>query len=488
MSLTGSKHNKIICPIAHHAQSNHARRPALLWGRRRLSWVQFDHCVSTTVTQLKEYGLQAQHRLLIVSDNKAELIVLLCACWRLGCIPVLINPRWPDTQIQSAISSVKPDMLIHQDFKKIISFKKKINKTFSLIDCISFDVTEAGFQSSMKERMIDVHQWATIMATSGSTGEPKWVVHSYQNHYLNAAASNQRIIFQHQDRWLLSLGCYHVAGIAIIFRALISGGAIVVGDLNLETILARQISHLSLVPTQLQYFLNANAAEILFKNIKCVLLGGAPIPYHLKKLAVENKWPIFMTYGMTETSSQIATSSLKAVEQGVEPLPIFDIKIFNQEIGVRGQAVCLGYLKQNNLESIDREDGYFYTGDLGEYEEGKLIITGRKDNMFVSGGENIYPEEIENIIHKINGVNAAIVFGIQDDTFGQIAIAVVDAPNNMFAKIKESCCQQLPNYKIPKEWFLWPDGVERHVKGARKELLELFKSRRELFNSLNMIQ
>jgi len=283
---------------------------------------------------------------------------------------------------------------------------------------------------------------ATMLFTSGTSGTPKIACHTIGNHLYNARGSP--IPLTPDDCWLLSLPLFHVGGIAILFRCYLAHARIAISSGN--------ITHLSLVPTQLQRLLKEP-----LPNIKYILLGGAPLP------SIETPWNVVPTYGMTEMSSQIVTDG--------RVHPYAELKLApDGEILVKGKTLFQGYYDKSHGITLPLDaEGWFATKDLGKWAiNGKLEITGRKDNLFISGGENIQPEEIEAELRKIDGVTEAIVVAIPDPEFGARPVAFLNQLSSL-----EILKSRLPKYKIPIRVFLLPK--EGGFKRDRKALAVLAK-------------
>jgi O-succinylbenzoic acid--CoA ligase len=265
---------------------------------------------------------------------------------------------------------------------------------------------------------------ATQLYTSGSTAAPKIACHTLANHIYSALGSNTLTPLEKDDRWLLSLPLFHVGGIAILFRCYLSGATAVISSKPTG------ITHLSLVPTQLLRMGDVS-------SFKCILLGGAPLPQNLPSNCKT-------TYGMTEMSSQIVTDH--------QILPHTEMKIADDgEILVRGKTLFHGYLD----EEFDRT-AWFPTRDLGRWtHDGKFEVLGRKDNMFISGGENIQPEEIEAILKAVPGVEEAVVVPLTDPTFGARP-ALLMRPLLPLETIHALLKPHLPKFKWPIKAELLP--------------------------------
>lgn len=256
--------------------------------------------------------------------------------------------------------------------------------------------------------------------TSGSSGKPKIAVIPYESLIENAKDAFVALDLRPNDQWKLTLPLYHVGGISILLRAILARACIVLDD-------SPMITHLSFVPTHLYRF------SPVYRNLRCLLLGGAPI----SKIPVG--LPIHTTYGLTEMSSIVTLDG--------KVLPGREVKIASDgEILVKGPMLFKGYWKE------PPHRGWFKTGDLGHFENDRLIVTGRKDWMFISGGENIQPEEVEAALLEDPEVYEAAVFGVDDPEFGKRPIAVVRADSKYsFKKMLLSLKTRLTSFKIPTQ-------------------------------------
>lgn len=287
----------------------------------------------------------------------------------------------------------------------------------------------------------DLTRAAAHLFTSGSTGNPKIAQLTLGNLVYSAEGSNQILPLKQDDVWGLTLPLFHVGGLGILLRSYLAKSAVTLNT-NLAT-------RLSLVPTQL-YRLLKEPLPLL----KTVLLGGAPLP------DLNTPWHVVPTYGMTEMSSQIVTDH--------KVHPHAELRIENdQEIWVKGKVLFQGYLGHPPVE------GWFPTGDLGRWERGKFQILGRKDNMFISGGENIQPEEVEEVIRRVCGLGEAIVVPLQCPEFGQRPGVFLNDPS-LFSTLQEQLKDHLPKYKIPIKAFQLP--TQNGLKPNRKALASIAAS------------
>jgi o-succinylbenzoate---CoA ligase len=293
---------------------------------------------------------------------------------------------------------------------------------------------------------------ATFILTSGSSGKPKIACHTLKNHVLNAQGSNLKIPLDSQSCWGLSIPLYHVGGIGILFRCYLAKASILLSKTFAHA------THLSLVPTQLYRIIKENTH---LPHLQTLLLGGAPIP------PIQTRWNILPTYGMTEMCSQIVTNH--TLNPHAEMTFSHD-----KEIWVRGATLFQGYLQEDG--SIARPlncSDWFETKDLGEWKEGRFQIIGRKDNLFISGGENIQPEEIEAAIFIHCRHEEALVVPLKDEEFGHRPGVYLQDPS-LLPLIQAQLLEVLPKFKIPIRAFPFPPTAG--LKPNRKYLQQLAES------------
>lgn len=489
----------IIDPHSHLAGD-----PFIISAGLTLSYEQFFGLVDLALPSLKKRYCSGD-RIAILSANCPEFLILLFAMWRLKIVPVLLNTRWPASYISENLQKI--------DCRKIICASDFFSLNLKGIKKERLEnIVGVYYRSVLLDLSDPIHfhpkQDGTIIFTSGSSGKPKAVLHTLRNHYYNALGSNQNIHLQPGDRWLLSLPLYHVGGLSIIFRTLLAKAAVVIPDqeASLEkSIIDQKITHLSLVTTQLYRLLQKQGVIPYLKKMKAILLGGGPIPFSYLKKCAKIKLPVYVSYGSTEMASQITTTSksdgLKQWKTSGKLLPYRELKLNGDgEILVRGKTLCKGYLSSGRLKKITDKTGWFHSGDLGKLsKDGYLTVTGRKDNLFISGGENIQPEEIENYIRNIDGVEEVVVVPIPDPEFGQRPAAIIKWQKNKkegrrvkgkglkvkgkwtednrkhkikstkyeWREVREYLRKVLPGYKVPDYFLSWPKERSEGLKISR---------------------
>lgn len=446
----------------------------IIWGTRQIRNQQLSLYLTCAAKQLKGMGIKASDRIAICDENSVEYVILLLALWQIGAIAVPISPRWPDKTVDSYVIQMNARHLFRcADIKRIVYFDAR-------------QQLEAGEYKEM-----DLEQEVTIIATSGTSGEAKAVMHTWGNHFYSAIGSNEIIPLTSSDRWLLSLPLYHVSGVAIMVRCLLSGaGLVIASDTDLtaanmtKAIGSGKVTHVSLVSTQLQRLLIDEKNLPLLRSLKCILLGGSAIPRGLIEQSVKSGLNIYLSYGLTEMSSQVATGKVTQISQAcVRVLPYRQLKISSEgEILVRGEVLFKGYVTGSRLPLPIREKDYWFpTGDMGQLNKmGCLTVTGRCDNMFISGGENIHPEEIEKELLSIKGITQAIVVPKEDKEFGQRPVAFIKCTGKPLAEEYLIRCLQavLPRFKVPVAFFPWPQSLmSQGIKISRQDLLNALPRR-----------
>ena len=272
---------------------------------------------------------------------------------------------------------------------------------------------------------------ALVIATSGSTGTPKGVVHTHSTIDAYLAMTSQRLAIDSSAHWLLCLPVSHVAGFSIVARSIKIGNPITIQS-KFEAALVEQAAkngatHASLVPTA---FKRINPS--LFS---CILLGGSAAPPDLP----EN---VIATYGMTETLGGIAYNGI--------PLDLVEIQVDAQQIMVRSPSLCRRYI--DSPITVDSQ-GWYHTGDSGSYENGMISVFGRTDDMIITGGENVWPKVVEDVISQMQSITQVVVRGLPDDEWGQRVVAwvVSDSHELTLDKVRNFVKEQLPSYCAPTE-------------------------------------
>lgn len=454
------------------------KEPALIQGEYVLLFSQLDVQADDTAGRLLERGLQPGDRVAFSLPADWRVPVLLMGLLRAGAVACPMNTRLPPGPLAAQARTVGARYLVGD-------FKGGDGKEWEGLTCLDISTLVGAGPPAGRMKIRDhmpLDDPATIVFTSGSR-TARAAVLSYGNHYYAARASNQHLPLHSPDRWMLNLPLYHVAGLGILFRCLRAGAAMVFPEPDCtvpEVILSRGVTHLSLVPAQLAELLDMEKGPAALAGLKVLLLGGSGIPAPLYEKAVQAGCPVCCTYGMTETASQITTVGLQvpAVSRATAgtPLPGMEVALDEQgEIRVRGRSVFLGYVEGSAIEPAVDAQGWLTTGDLGSFDAGGyLSVLGRRDNIFVSGGENVQPEAVEAEVLRLPGVEQVIVVPVPHPKFGARPVAFVRTRPGMDAPVDFATllAGRLPKYMIPDRWLPWPEDLPADAKPSRTLLAE----------------
>lgn len=458
---------------------------AIIWGSRSISYQRLEGYISSATKLLKGRGIGAQDRLALIGPNSVEYVIVLLALWRMGVVACPLNPNLPPESIAQCLATINPKAIITSATPEVAQVNFPI---IHFGDLISFDARQTNDTTyGLGILGPSMDQISTIIWTSGSNSQPKAAVHTWGNHVYNAQGSQEVIPLKSGDRWILSLPLFHVSGISIVVRCILAGATIVIPseeDLAV-TIQKVKVTHVSLVVTQLYRLLNNFVETQNFASLGAILLGGSTISSSLMEKALDLGLPIYISYGLTEMSSQVATGRVKTSSKPyMHVLPHRQLKIDTDgQILVKGDTLFKGYLQYNKIFLPLDEDGWFKTGDLGKLDDnGCLSVSGRVDNMFICAGENIQPEEIEQVLLKMREIEQAVVVPREDKEYGYRPVAFIQMASRgrtCSARTGESgfiqteqiihhCQKYLPKIKIPVTFYPWPDDGNQGIKMNRQ--------------------
>ncbi len=440
-----TRENQIDCPISMWAKQA-PERQAISSGGQSWTYAQLHAAIWKVQTRLVSV-VQRGSRIAIPADRSFPFVTLFFACLREGVVVCPVNPDFPVAYIKKMCEGLE---LAY--YPELLKRREK---------------DESGEWPRRATLRLD--QPATTVLTSGSSGSPKGVQHSIANHIFSSKGAIEALCVERSSTWLLSLPVYHVGGLAILFRSFVAGGQVRLPVLDISSEISKhRITHVSLVSTQLQRLLQSPPQQL--GDLEVVLVGGGPTGTSLISSAVDAGLPIYKTYGMTESSSMVTSTGRlglhSVLESSGKVLTHREIRVTeNGQIRVGGPTIAMGYVTKDGLQQLVEGDGYFSTGDVGEIStDGDLIVRGRLDNMFISGGENIFPEEIETEIDKNESVIASVVVAVDSKDYGWRPVAFVRTRSGVeFDTVAEDLRQDLetriPRFKIPDAFFPWREEL-----------------------------
>ncbi len=447
--------------------------------------------------KLVELGVKRGDRVSIFMANSMELVELLFALKNIGAITVLHNLRLTSKELSYQVEDAASRFILVDDERELgLKESKEFMGTQKIVPFSKF-VQLKGSELPLVEEF-PLEEIDTIMYTSGTTGFPKGVKQTYGNHFWSATGSALNMGLHEEDCWLLAVPIFHISGLSILMRSVIYGMRVIIhrrfeAEAVHQDLMGRQVSIVSVVTTMLSGLLEQLGSTSYPPSFRCMLVGGGPVPKSVLEECKRKSIPVYQTYGMTETCSQIVTLSpdfamskvgsagkplfpcqLKIMLDGVEAAPMK-----TGEIVVKGPNVTTGYYNREENTSEAIKDGWLYTGDLGYVDEdGFLFVVDRRSDLIISGGENVYPAEIEAILISHPSIKDAGVTGMPDDRWGQVPVAFVvsDREEELFEEELFSFVREgLAGYKVPKQIYV----VERLPRNASNKLM-----RRELLKML----
>lgn len=413
--------------------------------------------------QLASIGVGKQTKVAILSPNSTELIIVIHALSYLNAVAVMLNTRLTKPELNFQLENSQAELLIttgHLRQEKQVTITKQL--TFAEVD--RHEQSDITLCNEIK--LADPF---TMMFTSGTTGSPKAVIHTYANHWWSAVGSMLNLGLQSEDKWLVTLPIFHIGGFSVLMRSVIYGIPIYL----LKKYDAKKILHAfneekvtiaSLVTMMLQEVVEALGDDLFPKGCRCILLGGGSVDEALLEKVAAKAIPLFQSYGMTETSSQIATlnvayatEKLGSAGKALFPAQIKIAKAKEDNIGdilVKGPMVMTGYYNNALANSENFQADWFKTGDLGYFDtDGFLYVVDRRTDLIISGGENIYPTEVEQVLMEIPGVSEVVIVGKQDEKWGQVPVAFVvcEAEDIQAELMYDYAKQHLARFKVPHD-------------------------------------
>ena len=364
----------------------------------------------------------------------------------LGGIFVPMNPKSPIDEITKKMNIIGSKKIIYDES---IELEK--------VDNISLFLSEKSQESNYRFTWPSYEETFCILFTSGSSGLPKAVSISRKNIESSCNISQKNLNVEKSDKWLLCMPPYHAGGLSIIYRSLILGNKFhIEDDFNsekvIDLIMSEKINIVSMVPTMLSKIVYQMKDRNLIapKSFKFVLSGGAKTPEELILSSNNIGLKTLPTYGMTETSSQIATASpndeFRPINSVGKPLLRDSVKIAkNSEIQVSGEMVANYY-----DEKVSKK--WLQTGDYGYIDKDNyLFVKGRIDELIISGGENINPLEVEEFISKNKKIKECIVLGKTDEYWGEKVVAAIYSDDDITLEEINSYLGGLDKFKYPKD-------------------------------------
>lgn len=495
---------------------------ALVFGTRRWTYSEWFGRIRRFARALSDMGVRPGDRVAFYVSTSENSVTTYFACQVLGAIAVPLNYRLSPGEAAYIIQDSGARVVVYGRHltENALKIQEQVRSVHDFISC-SYDANAVpeghGHFDVLAEETEDLNiappaptgtDISALVYTSGTTGRPKGVVHTHANDIAIAMNCVMEYGLNHNDNALHIAPLYHVGGMQAFFmpHLMVGGTNIVMGRYNaletLQTIRSEKITTLFAVPTQIQeMLLYPEFPDIDTSSLQMITTGGAAIASAVMHRVINEFCPkIFNGYGMTEASLALVLhpedalrklgscgkptliSECRLIKGGADAAP--DDLVEVGEVGqliVRGPQAMTGYWN-NPLETARKlKAGWVYSGDLfSQDDEGFYFFHGRADDMIVSGGENIYPREVEELLYTHPGIQEAAVLGVPDEKWGQIVAAYVVATDpNVTGEMLDAYCKSsdsLAPYKRPKT-YTFLDALPTNPSGKvlKRALLAAFE-------------
>ncbi|PKN81013.1 MAG: o-succinylbenzoate--CoA ligase [Chloroflexi bacterium HGW-Chloroflexi-9] len=465
--------------------STHAAHLAIECGDERLTYADLDARVARTAGALRVLGVAEGEPVAVLAGNGVPIAVFAHAIPRAGALFMPLNARLSTGEIAYQLRDARVRFLVAAP-----DYLDAAREAVPVVPGVQvLDAQDARWDAGVPLAGLDVieaDRGHSVIYTSGTTGRPKGAVLTHGNFNWSAVASAANLGVEPDDRWLACMPLFHVGGLSILLRSAIYGTTAVIHDRFDEArvnhaLRQERITLLSVVATMLQRMYALDDLPYP-STLRAVLLGGGPAPKPLLEASRARGVPVLQTYGLTETASQVATLSeadaLRKLGSAGLPLSSATVRIEVDgrtaepseigEIVVAGPTVCAGYLHRPDATAAAIRDGWLHTGDLGYVDgEGYLYIADRRDDLIVSGGENVYPAEVESALLEHPGVSECAVVGVPDERWGHRVIAVVvpSEAGTTAEALTAHLRDRLAGYKVPRAFEFGGEPLPRTASG-----------------------
>ncbi|MBM7459151.1 class I adenylate-forming enzyme family protein [Rhodococcus coprophilus] len=478
---------------------------------RRISFAEHADAVAAVATAMRdEYGIEKGDRVALLGANTPEWVIAFWAAQCLGAVAVGLNSWWTPAELEYGIGKVRPKIVV-ADAKRAELLAKAQVSGFTVLtvedDLPRLVATGAG--ADLPTADVDEDDPAVILFTSGTSGRPKGALHSQRNllavvdyHRYSDAMVAHMYGRTYDDsapsdaRYLLTSPLFHIASLHnLVVPRLATGSAVVMteGRFDIDQVFGlierEKVTNWGAVPTMAARMLeHENTDRYDLSSLTAFALASAPSSPAFKK-RLREKFPfadraLVDSYGLTECSTAIAVATAGELEAfpGTLGSPILTVAMeirdplgekvpdgVEGEVCVRSPFVMLGYWEDDAAtDAAITEGGWLRTGDFGIIEHGRLRLTGRRSDLILRGGENVYPTEIEQVLDEHPAVQECAVIGVDHEDLGEeVAAVVVLHPGHDASEqeLRDFCAERLSYYKVPAHWRITRDALPRNATG-----------------------
>ncbi len=501
-----------ISAIIRCQAASNADKTALVFEGKNITYAEVWQQVKAIAGQLQALGIKQADKVALLMSNDPAFVTSFFAILSIGAVVVPISPLFKSVEINHILSDSRSKVVIAHEGVLVDSLKglsdtsgikhilvkkqPKIEQKYSATSSPGIQIIELAdneiindFQDLNKDRLSDL---AALLYTSGTTGKPKGAMLSHANLLSILPARLNMFNIDENDIALLTVPLYHIYGMAVIMLGTLAKGATLVmlpkfdAATALRIIESEKITLLSAVPTMYRLLLQeTERTKYNLNSMRLCFSGGAPLDIELLG-QIEQTFgvPVIEAYGMTESACLGSANPLFgirklgsvgkplsgitiAIKDAIDESAVFDVDQVG-EVAIKGTNIMLGYHNQPQATKETLKDGWLFTGDLGYLDkDGYLYIVGRKKELIIRGGLNIYPAEVERIIYCMPAVSDVAVIGIPDKTMGELIKAIIVLkPNAELSaeEIKAHCSEYLAPYKVPTI-FEFRESLPRNTTG-----------------------
>jgi O-succinylbenzoic acid--CoA ligase len=443
----------------------HPDAPALVCGGVVTSFHALDARVDLVARRIAAAGVAVGDRVVLCAAPAPRTIEIIHAVQRLGATLVPIGTRTTACEARALVARVRPALVMYDDAGAGVVAPARGSDAPRTLDATrGLDDLAPGSPRVLHD-VLDPAAFHSMLFTSGTTGNAKAACLSHANYAASAGAAARHLGVSARDRWLACMPLSHVGGLSIVLRGAVTGFAVVLharfdpDDVN-RAIAAGGVTIVSVVPTMLVRMLDALGDAVYPPSLRVVLTGGGPLPAAMLARARAAGVPVAPTYGLTEAGSQVATGRPGVVPPAALPLPGTEVRIAAPdddgvgEILVRAPTVMTGYFEDAAATAAALRDGWLHTGDLGRLDAaGALSVVGRRTDLIVTGGENVYPVEVERVLAEHPDVAEVAVFGVPDDVWGERVVATIVPARGALdgPALRAWAAARLAAFKIPRD-------------------------------------
>ncbi|MBM7579672.1 class I adenylate-forming enzyme family protein [Jeotgalibacillus terrae] len=483
--------------------------PALVDIDTQDSWTYLDlgSRIGCWQTYLSRFNMKKGDRIAFLGANTIHMFPLLFACSYMGLVFTPLNIRLHPAEIKAILQDADPALVItDEEMKNHIE-----HSTYHVIQLD--DILQEKQDQPMTAGAAEPEAISVMIYTGGTTGSPKGVMLSNRAIEWNAINTIVSWGLTEADRTLTYMPLFHTGGLnALAMPILMAGGQVMTGNkFQPEKVIGElndyQITIALFVPTMYQMMINTGKlGNRPFPSMKTFLSGGAPCPLSIYQYFEQHQLPFKQGYGLSEAGPNNFMMPLDDAQRYKgsvgKPMIYADIGLFDEEgheiqtphtpgeIRIKGPHLFSGYWQRPDESKAAFHNGWFKTGDLAELDtNGNYTIRGRKKEMIISGGENIYPQEIETVLNLLAGVRDQAVIGRHDDQWGEVPVAFVSLSDQHLtvSQIRTHCQAHLSGYKCPAQIYIVPELPKTAVGKLDKRMLQKWSEDGEVREGRNSL-